>query len=95
VETRVAHGRPAMLFEDSEQTELQSMIDAEVRRLPAHYRVPLILCHLEGLHHDEVARRLGCRVGTVESRLSRAREQLRARLVRRGFAPTATVVGAI
>ena len=38
--------------------------------------------------------RLGCPVGTVESRLSRARERLRARLVRRGLAPTASALGA-
>ncbi len=60
--------------------------------MPERYRLPLILCHLEGLRHEEVARRLGCAVGTVESRLSRAREQLRLRLIRRGLAPTASVL---
>ncbi len=65
---------------DVDQAELRSVIDEEIRRLPERYRVPLVLCHLEGLRHDEVAKRLGCPVGTVESRLSRAREQLRNRL---------------
>jgi RNA polymerase sigma factor (sigma-70 family) len=78
---------------DLDQAELRSVIDEEIRRLPERYRVPLVLCHLEGLRHDEVARRLGCPVGTVESRLSRAREQLRHRLERRGLAPTASVIG--
>ena len=54
--------------------------------------MPLIMCYLEGLHHQEVAHRLGCPVGTVESRLSRARERLRSRLVRRGLAPTGAVM---
>jgi RNA polymerase sigma factor (sigma-70 family) len=72
-----------------EPSELRSLIDEEIRRLPERYRVPLLLCHVEGLRHDEVARRLGCPIGTVESRLSRAREQLRSRLTRRGLAPTA------
>jgi len=80
---------------DFDQAELQSVIDEEIRRLPERYRVPLVLCHMEGLRHDEVAKRLGCPVGTVESRLSRAREQLRTRLARRGLAPTASVLGVI
>jgi RNA polymerase sigma factor (sigma-70 family) len=80
---------------DFDQAELRSVIDEEIRRLPERYRVPLVLCHLEGLRHDEVAKRLGCPVGTVESRLSRAREQLRTRLERRGLAPTASVLGVV
>ncbi len=78
---------------DVDQVELRSMIDEEIRRLPERYRLPLVLCHLEGLRHEEVARRLDCPVGTVESRLSRAREQLRTRLERRGLAPTPLVMG--
>jgi RNA polymerase sigma factor (sigma-70 family) len=77
-----------------EACDLRSIIDEEIRRLPERYRVPLVLCHVEGLRHDEVARRLGCPVGTVESRLSRARERLRSRLARRGLAPTASALGA-
>ena len=78
-----------------EPGELRSVIDEEIRRLPERYRVPLVLCHVEGLRHDEVAQRLGCPVGTVESRLSRAREQLRTRLARRGLAPSASAMAAV
>ena len=74
---------------DLDRAELRAVIDEEISRLPERFRVPLVLCHLEGLQHQEVARRLGCPVGTVESRLSRARERLRSRLARRGLAPTA------
>jgi RNA polymerase sigma factor (sigma-70 family) len=92
---RQASERPVETGGDFDQDELRSVIDEEIKRLPERYRVPLVLCHLEGLRHDEVAKRLGCPVGTVESRLSRAREQLRARLERRGLAPTASVLGVI
>src|SRR5262249_21709296 len=54
-----------------------------------------VLCYMQGMRHGEVARRLGCPVGTVESRLSRAREQLRSRLARRGLAPTAAVLASV
>ena len=76
-----------------EQAELRALIDEEIKWLPERYRMPLVLCHLEGLCHDEVAKRLGCPVGTVESRLSRAREKLRMRLERRGIASTPAVLG--
>jgi RNA polymerase sigma factor (sigma-70 family) len=81
--------------DDPDLAELKVVIDEEIGRLPEKYRVPLVLCDLEGLHHHEVARRLGCPVGTVESRLSRARARLRGRLVRRGLAPTAAALAAI
>src|SRR5262245_42530783 len=80
---------------DSDEIELRLVIDEEIRRLPERYRLPLVLCHVEGLRHDEVAHRLGCPIGTVESRLSRARQQLRARLTRRGLSPTASVMAAV
>jgi RNA polymerase sigma factor (sigma-70 family) len=59
----------------------------ELDRLPARYRDPVVLCHLEGLSNEAAAERLGCPVGTVWGRLSRARQRLRDRLVRRGIAP--------
>jgi RNA polymerase sigma factor (sigma-70 family) len=80
---------------DPDEVELRSVIDEEIRRLPERYRLPLLLCHVEGLRHEEVADRLGCPIGTVESRLSRARQQLRARLTRRGLAPTASIMAAV
>jgi RNA polymerase sigma factor (sigma-70 family) len=80
---------------DPDQAELRCVIDEEIGRLPERYRLPMVLCHLEGLRHDEVARRLGCPVGTVESRLSRARERLRTRLARRGLAPSASALATV
>jgi hypothetical protein len=43
------------------------------------------LCYLEGLTHEEAAEQLRWPVGTVRSRMARARDLLRRRLVRRGF----------
>jgi RNA polymerase sigma factor (sigma-70 family) len=59
----------------------------ELGRLPDRFRIPVLLCHLEGLSHEQAAGRLGCPVRTIQSRLSRARDKLRARLIRRGVGP--------
>ena len=75
--------------------ELLAIIDEEVARLPVKYRTAVILCDLEGLSHQEVARRLGRPVGTIESRLSRGRERLRIRLTRRGLASWAPAIGVV
>ena len=72
--------------------ERLAVLDEEIGRLPEHYREAVVLCDLEGLPHEEAARRLGCPVGTVESRLSRGRQRLRERLVRRGLAPAAVAL---
>lgn len=78
-----------------ERAEIESVIDEEIQRLPERYRLPFVLCMLEGLRHHEAAQRLGCPVGTVESRLSRARERLRTRLSKRGLAPAPALLTAV
>jgi RNA polymerase sigma factor (sigma-70 family) len=60
------------------------ILDNELLRLPESLRAPLVLCYLEGLTHDQAAQRLGWPVGTVRSRMSRARDLLQRRLSRRG-----------
>jgi RNA polymerase sigma factor (sigma-70 family) len=69
--------------------DLRPVLDGEVNRLPDKYRVPFVLCYLEGKTNEEAARCLGCPGGTIASRLARARERLRARLARRGLALSA------
>lgn len=68
--------------------DLTGLVHEEVDRLPERFRVPIVLCDLEGRTHEEAARHLGCPVGTVKSRLARGRARLHARLSRRGVAPT-------
>ncbi len=63
--------------------EIAALLE-ELDRLPDRYRVPVVLCHLEGLTTEAAAKRLGCPVGTVWGRLSRARARLRQRLLARG-----------
>ncbi|HWI38965.1 MAG TPA: RNA polymerase sigma factor [Burkholderiales bacterium] len=53
-------------------------LDRAIARLPADQRAVLLLVTLEEMSYDEVARTLGIPIGTVMSRLSRAREKLRA-----------------
>ena len=69
--------------------ELRPVLHDEVNRLPDKYRLPVILSYLEGRTNEEVATLLDWPVGTVKGRLSRARDMLRSRLVRRGLALSA------
>jgi RNA polymerase sigma factor (sigma-70 family) len=65
--------------------ELRELVREELDRLPETYRLPVTLCYLQGLTHQETAKRLGWPVGTVKIRLVRARRLLRERLDRRGI----------
>ena len=74
--------------------ELLAVIDEEVRRLPAAYRLPVVLCYLEGRTQGEAARLLGWTPGSLRGRLDRGRARLQARLTRRGLAPPAALLAA-
>src|SRR5262245_36413076 len=63
--------------------EACALLHEELDRLPDRYRLPLLLCYLEGKSRDEAAVVLKVSVGTVKGRLERGREMLRARLARR------------
>jgi RNA polymerase sigma-70 factor (ECF subfamily) len=60
--------------------ERSAALLAAVRELPAGYRDAVLLCDLEEKSYEEAARLMGCPVGTVRSRLHRARALLSARL---------------
>jgi RNA polymerase sigma factor (sigma-70 family) len=64
--------------------DVAEVVDAELGRLPNHYRAVLLLCDLEGRTRTDAARHLGCPEGSVSSRLSRARAMLAKRLTKRG-----------
>lgn len=58
-------------------------LDAAIARLPPGYRAAFILHDVEGYEHEEVARILGCAVGTSKSQLHKARTKLRKLLATR------------
>jgi RNA polymerase sigma factor (sigma-70 family) len=89
---------PTELFQERPESiwsDLGPVLDEEITRLPTKYRLPVLLCCLQGLSSDEAAQRLGCAKGTVFSRLSRARDLLRRRLARRGVEVSAGALAAV
>lgn len=60
--------------------DLKADIDGALLSLPARYREPIILCHLQGFTRREAAERLGCAEGTLSSWLDRGLAKLRVRL---------------
>lgn len=60
-----------------ESRELQELVRQALARLPGEQKVVLILREIEGYSYEEIAGILGCAVGTVKSRLNRARQGLK------------------
>ncbi len=74
--------------------EAQAVLDEELRKLPAKYREPLLLCYLEEKTRDEAARQLKWPLGTLKSRVERGRDLLRVGLERRGLTLSAVLSAA-
>lgn len=97
---RLAARPVAVTHDDVERADWRAALDREVDRLPPRYREAFLLCHLEGRSHEDAARELGCPLGTLHSRLARAKERLRGRLAApsvtgvAGLAVTGRLVGA-
>lgn len=68
----------------AEQKELRAQIEAGLRALAPEYRSVLVLRELQQLSYDEIADVLSLDLGTVKSRISRGRKQLREFLTRSG-----------
>jgi RNA polymerase sigma-70 factor (ECF subfamily) len=76
-EPAIEHNTPeTFLLARSSQESLQSAID----ELPVHFREILLLCEVEEMSYQEISETLAVPIGTVMSRLSRARQTLRNRL---------------
>ena len=74
---------------EADWDDLRQVLDEEVERLPDKFRLPILLCHLQGKTREEAAQQLGWSPGAVKGMLERGRELLRSRLARRGLALSA------
>jgi RNA polymerase sigma-70 factor (ECF subfamily) len=73
---------PAASPEDEvERSELQALIESAINSLPEDQRLALILCDVEGYAYDEIAQITESAMGTVKSRISRARKRVQAYLL--------------
>jgi len=94
-ETEAATMRPGSSEADAITSDLAPVLDDELHRMPASYRLPVVLCCIQGRSRSEAARELGWKEGTVASRLARGRDLLRERLTKRGLALSAGTLGAM
>jgi RNA polymerase sigma-70 factor, ECF subfamily len=69
-------GQAEMIVEGLERAQIAELLREAILTLPDHYREPVTLCDLEGKSYGEAAALLDCPVGTVRSRLNRARSIL-------------------
>jgi RNA polymerase sigma-70 factor (ECF subfamily) len=92
-ELAVEHETPeTVLFDRVNRDQLQSALDD----LPVHFREILLLCEVEEMSYQEISETLSVPIGTVMSRLSRARRSLRDRLrphIKEGTAAAAMAKG--
>jgi RNA polymerase sigma-70 factor (ECF subfamily) len=63
-----------------ERAERQRAVQAALAAIPSEFRIPLVLKEIDGLKYQEIAEIVGCPIGTVRSRIHRARAELRQRL---------------
>jgi RNA polymerase sigma-70 factor, ECF subfamily len=73
-------GNSETVLEGLERSEAIKMLRDAVLTLPEHYREPITMCDLEGKSYEEASALIACPVGTVRSRLNRARSILLEKL---------------
>ena len=83
-------GDDALYFEASDErmapdealqfSELERRTQEEMAKLPEAYREALILRNVKEMSYEDIASLLGCKLGTIKSRINRAREELRSKV---------------
>jgi len=73
--------------ERAEQTELRGVLERVLAELPEEWRMVVLLSDVHGMSYEEVAEAVDAPLGTVKSRLSRARARLRQLLIESGELP--------
>jgi RNA polymerase sigma factor (sigma-70 family) len=86
---QAAPSTTALASSDPAWTERLVALDEELARLPERWRLPLVLCYLEGHTQDEAAAKLAWPKNTFRRRFDEARAALANRLARRGVFPAA------
>ncbi len=66
--------------QDSERSAVHMDLERALMKLPEEFKTPLLLAEVEGLPLEDVARIMDCPIGTVKSRIFRAKERLRGHL---------------
>ena len=72
--------RQAKPLEKCLSCELENLIKQEIKNLPEHFRVPIVLRELQGLSYEDIAKTMDTNIGTVKSRIARARLRLKESL---------------
>lgn len=75
------------VFETIRREQELAALKLAILRLPSRYREVIVLCEIQGVELAQAAEQLGCALGTVKSRLNRARRILRAKLRARDGCP--------
>lgn len=75
--------------------EAAAVLHAELNGLPDRYRLPLLLCSVQGLTRDEAAEQLGTTVGAIRGQLERGRSLLERRLAKRGVVLSAGLLAVV
>jgi len=70
--------RPSHALELSEN---QERVNRALAELPEEYRAVLVLKEIEGMKYEQIAEIVDCPIGTVRSRIHRARSELRKKLL--------------
>jgi RNA polymerase sigma factor (sigma-70 family) len=94
-EQQAADRRQTMPSSEPALSEIQSALDTALAQLPEKYRAALVLCYLEGHTQDQAARRLGCPLATLRTRVVRGRKLLRQRLAKQGLTLSTAAVAVL
>jgi RNA polymerase sigma factor (sigma-70 family) len=92
---RVGLNEPVAATEPQANSDLVAELDSAMLSLPEKYRVPIVLCHLQGWSRQQAAQHLGCPEGTLSIRLNRALAKLRVKLSNSDPAAVLAIGGAL
>ncbi|QQS41492.1 MAG: sigma-70 family RNA polymerase sigma factor [Acidobacteriota bacterium] len=78
--SEVVPGNSLTPEQDALRREQGAMLESAIAELPEHFREAVVLCDVQGFAYEEIADILEINIGTVKSRISRGRRELRDKL---------------